>query len=88
MEKNDFDMVLLDIRMPVMDGIETIRRIRADEAENKGYTPVIAGTTYMMKKNKDEIMKNGFDGYLSKPFSEEDLMIEIYNNINKKRSRE
>ncbi len=88
MEKNDFDMVLLDIRMPVMDGIETIRRIRAEEAENKGYTPVIAGTTYMMKKNKDEIMKNGFDGYLSKPFSEEDLMIEIYNNINKKRSRE
>lgn len=86
MEKNDFDMVLLDIRMPVMDGIETIRRIRAEEAENKGYTPVIAGTTYMMKKNKDEIMKNGFDGYLSKPFSEEDLMIEIYNNINKKRS--
>lgn len=88
MEKNDFDMVLLDIRMPVMDGIETICRIRAEEAENKGYTPVIAGTTYMMKKNKDEIMKNGFDGYLSKPFSEEDLMIEIYNNINKKRSRE
>jgi len=86
MEKNDFDMVLLDIRMPVMDGIETIQRIRAAEAGNKGYTPVIAGTTYMMKKNKDEIMENGFDGYLSKPFSEADLMIEIYNNINKKRS--
>ena len=41
-----------------------------------------------MKKNRDEIMKNGFDGYLSKPFSEADLMIEIYNNINKKRSAE
>ncbi len=86
MEKNDFDIVLLDIRMPVMDGIETIRRIRADEAKSKGYTPVLAGTTYMMKKNKDNIMQNGFDGYLQKPVSEEELMLEIYNNINKKRS--
>ena len=86
MEKNDFDIVLLDIRMPVMDGIETVQRIRAEEAESKGYTPVIAGTTYMMKKSKDEIMKNGFDGCLQKPVSEEELMLEIYNNINKKRS--
>ena len=88
MRKNDFDIVLLDIRMPIMDGIETIRRIRAAEAENKGYTPVIAVTTYTMKRNRDMIMQNGFDGYLSKPFSEADLMLEIYNNINKKRSSE
>ncbi|MBR4531455.1 response regulator [bacterium] len=88
MEKNDFDMVLLDIRMPVMDGIETIGRIRAAEAENRGYTPVIAGTTYTMKRSRDMIMESGFDGYLSKPFSEADLMLEIYNNINKKRSSE
>ena len=86
MEKNDFDMVLLDIRMPVMDGIETIEHIRAEEAVNGSYMPVIAGTTYTMKKNRDEIMKKGFDGYLSKPFTEEELMLEIYNNINKKRS--
>ena len=88
MEKNDFDVILLDIRMPVMDGIETIRKIRASEAENKGYTPVIAVTTYTMNKNKEMIMQNGFDGYLPKPFSEKDLMLEIYNNINKKRSSE
>ena len=88
MKKNEFDIVLLDIRMPVMDGIETIRHIRAAEAENKGYTPVIAVTTYTMKRNRDMIMQNGFDGYLSKPFSEADLMLEIYNNINKKRSSE
>jgi len=86
MEKNDFDIMLLDIRMPVMDGIETIQHIRASEAENNGYTPAIAVTTYTMKKNRDMIMRSGFDGYLSKPFSEADLMLEIYNNINKKRS--
>ena len=86
LEKNDFDTILLDIRMPVMDGIETIRAIRAAEAQNGSYTPVIAGTTYTMKRNRDEIMQNGFDGCLSKPFAEEELMLEIYNNINKKRS--
>ena len=86
MEKNGFDAVLLDIRMPVMDGIETIEHIRAAEAGNGSYTPVIAGTTYTMKKNKDEIIAHGFDGYLSKPFTEEDLMLEIYKNIDKKRS--
>ena len=86
MEKNDFDIVLLDIRMPVMDGIETIKNIREAEKVKGDYTPVIAVTTYTLKKNKDVIMSNGFDGYLSKPFSEEDLMLEIYNNINKKRS--
>ena len=88
MEKNDFDIVLLDIRMPVMDGIETIKNIREFEKNGGGYTPVIAVTTYTMKKNRDMIMSNGFDGYLSKPFSEADLMHEIYNNINKKRSSE
>ena len=86
MEKNDFDIVLMDIRMPVMDGIEAIEHIRAAEAGTKGYTPVIAGTTYTMKKNKDEIVAHGFDGYLAKPFAESDLMLEIYKNINKKRS--
>lgn len=86
MEKNDFDIVLLDIRMPLTEGVETLRRIRAAEAENKGYTPVIAVTTYTMKKNREMIIENGFDGYLPKPFSEKDLLLEIYNNINKKRS--
>ena len=86
MEKNGFDIVLMDVRMPVMDGIEAIEHIRAAEAGTKGYTPVIAGTTYMMKKNKDEIIAHGFDGYLAKPFAEADLMLEIYKNIDKKRS--
>ena len=86
MKKNDFDIVLLDIRMPVMDGVETIKNIRELEKNGGGYTPVIAVTTYTMKRSRDMIMSNGFDGYLSKPFSEADLMLEIYNNINKKRS--
>ena len=86
MKKNDFDIVMLDIRMPVMDGIETVKNIRELEKSGGGYTPVIAVTTYTMKKNRDMIMSSGFDGYLPKPFSEADLMLEIYNNINKKRS--
>ena len=88
MEKNDFDVVLLDIRMPVIDGIETIKNLREAEKSRGGYTPAVAVTTYTMKRNKDMIMESGFDGYLSKPFSEEELMLEIYNNINKKRSSE
>ncbi|WP_419175901.1 ATP-binding protein [Desulfosediminicola sp.] len=65
---NRFDGVLLDIQMPVMDGLETVQAIRQGKAghENRGI-PVIALTAYAMKGNQETFLDKGMDRYLSKP---------------------
>ncbi len=57
------DAILLDIRMPIMDGYQTISEIRAKKIK----TPVIAQTAYAMVEDKDRIFAAGFDAYLAKP---------------------
>ena len=59
------DLVLMDIAMPVMDGLEALRTIRADESLR--HTPVLAITASAMKGDQETILAHGFDGYLSKP---------------------
>ena len=61
-----FDLVLMDIQMPVMDGLEAIRRIRAF-AGPAGRVPIIALTAFAMKEDERRILQAGADGYLSKP---------------------
>lgn len=63
-DEKKFDLVLLDIQMPVMDGYETIRRMRS---EIKMSTPVIAMTAYAMPGEKEKCMQAGMNDYLSKP---------------------
>ena len=62
------DVVLMDISMPVMDGIQALRAMRADE--RLAHVPVIAFTASVMKGNRAEILAQGFDGYLAKPVDE------------------
>ncbi|HSW60732.1 MAG TPA: ATP-binding protein [bacterium] len=79
-----FDLLLLDIQMPVMDGVEAIKKIRSFETD-KGYrTPAIALTAYAMKTDRDKFLSAGMDGYISKPFSKEHLIKEIRLKISKK----
>ena len=59
------DIILMDIAMPVMDGIEALQAIRADTTLQ--HTPVIAVTASAMKGDRETILAHGFDGYLSKP---------------------
>jgi CheY-like chemotaxis protein len=59
----DFDFILLDIKMPGIDGFETLKRIRAIDSEIK----VIAQTAYAMKSDENKIREAGFDDYLAKP---------------------
>jgi CheY-like chemotaxis protein len=59
------DLILTDIAMPVMDGLDALRAIRADEALRS--TPVLAVTASAMKGDQETILAHGFDGYLSKP---------------------
>jgi len=69
------DLVLMDIRMPVMDGCDATVRIR-ESSEFKNI-PIIALTASGMKADRERIMKCGFDGLLTKPFNQSDLIQRI-----------
>ena len=74
--REPFDIVLLDMHMPVMDGPATIRAIRATD-ESWHAVPVIALTADAMSGDKERYLAMGMDGYLSKPLAERDLISEI-----------
>jgi len=75
MRREEFDIVLMDIQMPGMDGMETTRAIRGGEVgERMRRVPVIAMTAYAMSGDKERFLENGMDGYVSKPFELEDLL--------------
>jgi CheY-like chemotaxis protein len=71
-----FDLVLLDIHMPVMDGPETIGHIRASAAAWRTL-PVIALTADAMSGDKERLISIGFDGYASKPIEQTELIHEM-----------
>jgi two-component system cell cycle response regulator DivK len=61
------DLVLMDIHLPGMNGMEALARLRADEATKA--IPVLAFTASVMPQDRREIMSAGFDGFLSKPLN-------------------
>jgi PAS domain S-box-containing protein len=69
------DLILMDFRMPVMDGHEAIRRIRA--VSGPGSPKIIAVTASAMDENRQELMGIGADDFISKPFREADLFQKI-----------
>ena len=73
--KNKYDIVLMDIQMPVMDGIEATRNIRKYEKENKlKRTKIVAVTAYAMEGDEDRFLSAGIDEYLAKPYKAMDLI--------------
>ena len=82
LEKDDFDIVLLDIQMPRMNGEETIKAIRTKEIETSKHLPVIALTAYSLRGDKERFEEMGFDGYLSKPLETKELINEIKRVVN------
>lgn len=70
-----FDLVLMDVSMPEMDGMQVTRAIRAKEAE-RGDTrvPILALTAHVYAKDIEECLAAGMDGFVSKPFSEKELL--------------
>jgi CheY-like chemotaxis protein len=73
-----FDLVLMDVQMPVLDGVEAIRRWRISEASvaTAARLPVIAITAHALSGDRQRLLALGFDGYISKPFAERDLVAE------------
>ena len=61
------DLILMDIQMPVIDGIEAFRILRSEPATKD--IPVIALTSYAMSGDRDKLLRAGFKGYISKPIN-------------------
>jgi PAS domain S-box-containing protein len=72
-----FDLVLMDVQMPEMDGLAAVASLRTSEQVTGKRIPVIALTAYAMISDRDRYLESGFDGYLSKPIQSEDLSKEI-----------
>ena len=73
LEEREFDLVLMDVEMPQMDGLEATRAIREREAESSQHIPILAVTAYAAKEDQERCLEAGVDGYLSKPVSPEKL---------------
>ncbi len=77
-KSRDFDLILMDCQMPIMDGFEATRKIRRYEDEtNSARIVIIALTANAMQSDRDNCLAAGMDGYLTKPYSSE----ELYDNL-------
>lgn len=71
---NTFDLILMDIQMPVLDGLATTRIIRENEKITGTHIPIIAVTAYALKGDRESFLKAGIDDYVSKPINMLEMM--------------
>jgi len=72
--KNEYDLVLMDISMPVLGGLEAAEKIRnLEKRENRKITPIIAVTAHALGGDREKFMSHGLDDYLAKPLLKEDI---------------
>jgi len=77
LQQQPFDLILMDIQMPEMDGLEATRAIRDREMETGGHIPIIAITAHAMKGDRKRCLDAGMDGYISKPINTQELFDRI-----------
>ena len=72
-----FDLVLMDVHMPVMDGFQATAAIRRTEAGGSGHIPIIALTASAMNGDRETCLESGFDDYVPKPIDARELFAAI-----------
>jgi CheY-like chemotaxis protein len=75
----EFDLVLMDVQMPIMDGFQATAAIRALPNLAKARMPIIAMTAHSMKGDKERCLAAGMDGYLTKPIDSRELFATLAN---------
>ena len=73
LQNGNFDVVLMDVQMPEMDGFEATSAIREQEQKSGEHTPIIAMTASAMKGDRERCLEAGMDNYISKPIDPEQL---------------
>ena len=74
LERETFDLVLMDVQMPQMDGFETAQAIRQREAGTGRHLPIVALTAHAMKGDRERCLQAGMDDYLTKPIQSQELL--------------
>ncbi len=86
LERQQFDLMLLDIQMPGMGGEEVLTRLRTREREQGGHLPTIALTAHALTGDREILLQEGFDGYVGKPVQMDQLLLEISRAVTTKGS--
>src|SRR5262249_38986823 len=74
LSREHFDLILMDVQMPEMDGFETTFAIRADESWYGRRMPIVAMTAHAMEGDRERCLEAGMDDYITKPLQAADLM--------------
>lgn len=82
-----YDVILMDVQMPEMDGFEASRQIRVLEEKTGRHTPVIAITAYARNEDKESCITAGMDDYISKPIKPEELKAAIAHRVTHARTK-
>ena len=78
--QNDYDLILMDLMMPVMDGYEATSQIRIIEKDKANSVPIIAVTANTMDNDRQKCIESGMNGYVVKPF-DIDSLNDILNSL-------
>jgi CheY-like chemotaxis protein len=77
LESETFDLVLMDVQMPEMDGLTATRKIREMEIQTKSHVPIIAMTAHAIKGDRERCLEAGMDSYISKPMTSQGIAAAI-----------